>query len=328
MKTANKNILGVSSLVLGILIFSLQDISVKWIGGSYPVMEIVIFRTLVALPFTLLFFRYEGNRGLPTTKRHKLQYVRGLFLFLSFTTYFMGLAALPLAEVSAIRNSAPLMIALLSVVLLGETVGPRRWFALFVGFMGVLLIVRPGTATFNMGSVFVLIATIFYALNVMLTRKLQTTDSSATMAYFSTFVYLLAAFIIAPLTLLVGELPSAHPSVAFLFRAWAMPTPLDLSIMAGLGLVWAAGMYFMARAYSLALASVAAPFEYAALPISVMWGFILWHEVPTLVTWIGAFLTLASGAYILYRDQKERAEQGLISTEKVINISNYKKAEL
>jgi drug/metabolite transporter (DMT)-like permease len=154
----------------------------------------------------------------------------------------MGLAALPLAEVSSIRNSAPLMIALLSVVLLGEKVGPRRWFALIVGFIGVLLIVRPGSASFNMGSIFVLIATIFYALNVILTRKLQTTDSSATMAYYSTFVYLLAAFILAPITIFVGEIPDAHPSVAFLFRTWATPTLLDLSIMAGLGLVWAAGM--------------------------------------------------------------------------------------
>jgi drug/metabolite transporter (DMT)-like permease len=77
MISSNKNILGVGSFVLGILIFSLQDISVKWIGGSYPVIEIVIFRTFVALPFTLLFFRYEGHRGLPTTKRHKLEYISG-----------------------------------------------------------------------------------------------------------------------------------------------------------------------------------------------------------------------------------------------------------
>jgi drug/metabolite transporter (DMT)-like permease len=213
------------------------------------------------------------------------------------------------------------MIALLSVVLLGEKVGPRRWFALIVGFIGVLLIVRPGSASFNIGSIFVLIATIFYALNVMLTRKLQTTDTSATMAYYSTFVYLLAAFILAPITIFVGEIPDAHPSVAFLFRAWATPTLLDLSIMAGLGLVWAAGMYFMTRAYSLALASIAAPFEYAALPINVMWGFVLWHELPTLTTWIGAFLTLASGAYILYRDQKERSEQADKNMEKEINMS-------
>ena len=81
METINKNILGVSSLVLGMLIFSLQDIAVKWIGGDYPVMEIVTFRSLVALPLTLLFFRYEGGQGLPSTQRHKLEYIRGLFFF-------------------------------------------------------------------------------------------------------------------------------------------------------------------------------------------------------------------------------------------------------
>src|SRR4030095_15138791 len=185
MKPTNKNLLGVGSLVLGILIFPLQDIAVKWMGGNYPILEIVIFRGLVAMPLTLLFFRLEGRRGLPTTKQHKLEYVRGLFLFLSYTTYFMGLAALPLAEIAAIRFSAPLMITALSVVLLSEKVRPSRWVALLVGFMGVLLIVRPGLATFNMGSIFILISVLFYALATMLTRKLQTTDSSATMAYYS-----------------------------------------------------------------------------------------------------------------------------------------------
>lgn len=307
MKTANKNILGVGSLVLGMLIFSLQDIAVKWIGGDYPVLEIVVFRSVTALPLTLLFFRYEGGRGRPTTRQHTLEYVRGLFYFLSYTTHFMGLAALPLAEIAAIKFSGPLMITILSVVILGETVGPRRWLALLVGFMGVLLIVRPGLAAFNLGSIFILISVLFYALATMLTRKLQTTDSSATMAYYSSLVYLVATFILAPLVIWVGDFPDAHPSVAFLFRAWAMPSLLDGVIMSGLGLVWAGGMYFITRAYSVVLASVVAPFEYVALPINVMWGFVIWQQLPTLATWAGAFLTLSSGVYILYRDQKERS---------------------
>jgi drug/metabolite transporter (DMT)-like permease len=214
MKTINKNILGVGSLVLAILIFSLQDIAVKWMGGSYPILEIVIFRGLIAMPITLLFFRLEGQRGLPTTKQHKLEYVRGLFLFLSYTTYFMGLAALPLAEIAAIKFSGPLMITALSVVLLGETVPASRWAALSVGFVGVLIIVKPGSANFNIGSIFVLLSTLFYALSTMLTRRLQTTDSSATMAYYSSLFYLIAAFILAPLAIAVGPTPNAPPSIA------------------------------------------------------------------------------------------------------------------
>lgn len=301
---ASSNVQGVSFLLLALFTISLQTIAVKWISGDYPVLQIVILRSLVALPFTLLLYRYEGKRGLPTTQQRKLEYVRGLFLFLSYTTAMMGLAALPLAENAAIRNSGPLMITALSVVVLGEKVGPRRWLALLVGFIGVLLIVRPGAATFNLGSIFVLISALFYALTVMVTRKLQSTDSSATMAYYSTLVYLIAAVVLAPLVLLIGATPDAHPSMTFLLRPWAMPTPVDFVIMAGLGVVWAAWMYFLARAYSLAQASVAAPFEYLALPIDIMWGFLIWGEVPTWLTWVGAALTVFSGLYVLYRERK------------------------
>jgi drug/metabolite transporter (DMT)-like permease len=306
MTKVSSSVKGVGSLVLAMLILSLQNIAVKWIGGEYSVLEIVTLRSLTALPFTLLFYRYEGGRGLPTTQQHRLEYWRGIFLFLSYTSHMMGLAALTLADIESIRFSGPLMITVLSVLMLGETVGSRQWLALIVGFVGVLLIVKPGSTTFNAGSIFILISVLFYALNVMLTRRLRTADSSATMAYYSSLVYLVAAFDLSPLAAVVGEMPDAHPSVAFLFRAWNMPTLLDWVIMSGLGLVWAGGMYFIARAYSAAQASVVAPFEYISLPINVMWGLVIWQEIPTLTTLAGACLTLLSGMYVLYQEQVQR----------------------
>ncbi|HEX2997679.1 MAG TPA: DMT family transporter [Anaerolineales bacterium] len=306
MKTSS-NIRGILFLLLAVLIGSLQSVAVKWIGGNYSVLEIVTLRSLVALPLTLLFFRFEGGMGLPITKQPKLEYVRGIFLFFSYTTYMMGLAALPLADVESIRFSGPLMITILSVLMLREKVEPRHWLALIVGFMGVLLIVRPGSANFNEGTLFILISVLFYALNAIFTRRLRGTDSSATMAYFSTWVYLGATLVVSPLAAAVGETPGAHPSTAFLFHAWTLPALLDLTIMFGLGFVWAAWMYFMTRAYSVAQASVVAPFEYASLPINIMWGFIIWHELPTVMTVAGAVLTLLSGMYILYQDRQERS---------------------
>ena len=154
---SNPNLKGIGFLVLAMLIISLQGVAVKSIGSDYPVLQMVIFRNLVALPFTLLFFRREGKTGLPTTPRLNLEVVRGLFLFLSYTTTMMGLASLPLAEVEAIRFSGPLVITILSVVMLGEKVSLQRWLALLVGLLGVLFIVRPGSAVFNLGSIFVLI---------------------------------------------------------------------------------------------------------------------------------------------------------------------------
>jgi drug/metabolite transporter (DMT)-like permease len=305
MSKMSSNVKGVSYLVLAMLILSLQGIAVKRIGGDYSVMEIVLFRSFVALPITILLYRLEDQRGLPRTQQHKLEYTRGIFLFLSYTTAFMGLAALPLAEVAAIRNSGPLVITLLSVLILREQVGPRRWLALGVGFIGVLMVVRPGSASFNLGSIFILTSVLFYALNVIVTRKLSTADSSATMAYYSSLVYMVAAVLLSPLAIFIGEIPNAHPSIAFLLRAWTLPTMLDWGIMSGLGFVWAGGMYFIARAYSSAPTSVVAPFEYTNLPINVMWDLVIWGIFPTWITWTGAFLTIFSGLYVLIREQQE-----------------------
>lgn len=305
----SSNVKGIAYLVLAALVISIQNIVIRWIGGDYSALEIVTFRSLVALPFTLLFYRREGHRGLPTTQQPKLEYVRGLFLFLSYTSYMMGLVALPLADIEAIRFSGPLMITLLSVLMLGEKVGPRRWLALIVGFIGVLLIVRPGSATFNLGSIFVLISVLFYALVVILTRKLQTSDSSATMAYYSSLVYLVASLVLVPLPAMVGDMPNVHPSIAFVIRPWSMPTLPDWLVMSALGLIWAAWLYLLSRAYSLAEASVAAPFEYVSLPINIMWGFLIWHEIPTWSTLVGATLALGSGLYVLYRERAELPEE-------------------
>lgn len=315
MNAANNNLKGIVSLSLAMLIFSLQGVAVKWIGGSYSIMEIVLFRSIVALPVTLLFYRYEGRRGLPTTRQPKLEYVRGLALFLSYTTAFMALAALPLAEVDAIRFSGPLMITILSVLFLAEKVRLYRWVALMVGFLGVLFIVRPGTATFNLGSVFALISVIFYAFSALLTRKLQTTDSSATQAYYSSLVYLIAALILNPLAFFIPQTADTHPSIAFLLRAWQTPSLVDLCLMLGLGLIWAGGMYFIANAYSTAPASVVAPFEYVSLPINVLWGIVFFHEIPLLATWIGAALTVGSGLYILYRDRQPQSVAAALEPE-------------
>lgn len=306
-KKINENIRAIGFLLIALLIFSLQNISVKFISGDYSILQIVTFRSLVALPATLLFYRAEGKRGLPKTKRHTLEFVRGLFLFLSYTTHFMGLASLPLADIETIRFSGPLMITILSVILLKEKVEWQRWAALVVGFIGILIVVNPGSATFNLGSIFILISVLFYALNVMLTRKLQDTESSATMAYFSSLVYLLLAIVLLPLPKLVGDVNQAHPSIAFLLRAWSMPTAVDLLVMAGLGLVWAGGMFFMAKAYSVGEASAVAPFEYASLLISTLWGLLLFAEVPTWTTILGAVITLASGLYVLLRERKKQS---------------------
>jgi len=301
---ANSKIKGIGFLLLALLIFSLQNIAVKWIGGDYSIMEMVSIRSIIAIPSALLLFRLEGNRGLPVTKSHKLEFLRGFLLFLSYTFHFMALAALPLAAVESVRVSAPLLITLFSILILREKVQLRRWLALIIGLAGVLFIIKPGSSTFNIGSLFMVFSVMFYSLSVILTRRLQTIDSSATMAFYSSLVYLIASIVFGTLILVIGEIPNAHAGIAFLFRSWSMPSLLDGLIMAGLGLVWAGGMYSMTRAYSLARASLVAPFEYMSLPINVLWGWIFWQEIPTLLTIVGSAITLLCGLYVVSLERK------------------------
>ncbi|OQA21736.1 MAG: Riboflavin transporter [Chloroflexi bacterium ADurb.Bin360] len=247
---------------------------------------------------------------MPHTPHPWLEAFRGFLLFLSFTTYMMGLAALPLADMAALRNSGPLMITLLSVAVLGEKVSLRHWLALLVGFAGVLLIVQPGSATFNLGSVFALLAALFYAVATIITRQLRATDSSAVMGYYTSLIYVVAGLVLAPLALFIGEIPGAHPSIAFLFRPWSLPSLLDGVLMGGLGVVWAVAMLFIARAYSLAQASVAAPFEYTSLLYNIIWGLLLWREVPSAPVLAGAVLIVASGIAILALQRKQQPQPG------------------
>jgi drug/metabolite transporter (DMT)-like permease len=136
------------------------------------------------------------------------------------------------------------------------------------------------------------------------------------------------AFILAPIVIALGPIPNAHPSIAFLFRPWNVPSLIDLFVMLGLAFVWVGGMYFSARAYSLALASVVAPFEYMTLPISILWGFLLWRQFPTWVTLAGAALTLASSLYSLYQGQKERTEKERQIKEEGLSIITQESAEI
>ena len=298
------NIKGIAALVLGIFIFSLQGVVIKTIGGHYPVLEIVLLRSLVAMPFTLMFYRMEGKRGLPQTKRMGMEMLRGATQFASYTFFFMGVATLPLATVSAINYSGPLMITLFSMFL-GDRVKPSTMVALLIGFAGVFVVLRPQDSGLNIGAIFILLSTLTYAIGVILTRMLRSDDSSATMAYFSSLFYLAAALLLAPIVWAIGPREGVDPSLAFLLRPWAMPSLLHLSMMLGLGLVWASGMYFTARAYVLAKTSVVTPFEYTSLLFSTMWGFFIFGDVPAIATILGALLALASGLYILFTEHKQ-----------------------
>ena len=300
----NSNLQGILFLILALWIISTQSIVVKLLAGSYPVLQMVVLRNLVALPITLFLYRSEGGRGMPLSKKPGLEILRGIFLFVSYTSYMMGVVDLQLSQVEAIRFSGPVMIMLFSIILLKERVVWYRWIMLAVGLAGVTMIIRPGSSDFNSASILILVSVLFYALTAIVTGKLKDYDRSGTMAFYSSAVYLACALILTPVTLMVGELPDAPGSISFLFNTWTMPSLLDGIIMCSLGLVWAGWTYSMTHAYSLAPASVLAGYEYLSLPINAFWGFLIWKEIPALSTLGGSGMIILAGFFVAYMDRR------------------------
>jgi len=188
------------------------------------------------------------------------------------------------------------------VIFLHETVGPRRWAAIAVGFVGVLIIVKPGTAAFQAASLLPIAAAFLYATLHMLTRRIGGTESAATMAAYIQITFLFASALIG---LAIGDgrfAGSGHPSLEFLFRGWDWPATGDYPILAVLGISGLFGGLFISQAYRLSEAAFAAPFEYVAMPMAIFWGVTVFGTWPDATAWIGIALIIGSGLYLLWRE--------------------------
>lgn len=293
---------GIAFVLLAISVFSVQDVAIKWMSGGYSVFEIVFARSLVALGLILVIARFDGGLAALGTGRIGLHLLRGAAGLAAYTTFYLALAALPMADAVALFFVSPLLITALSVPLLGEPVGLRRWLAIGVGFLGVLIMLRPGGGVIEPAAGLAILAALFYAVLVMITRRLGTTDGGAAMAFYTTLVYLAAT---ALWGLLFGAgigRGTGHPSIDFLIRAWAWPGHVDLGLMVLCGVVFAIGFYSLSQAYRLARATVVVPFEYFALVWAVGWGYVFFDELPDGPVFLGMFLVVASGIYVIHRE--------------------------
>lgn len=299
---------GILFVVAGVTAFSMQDVAIKTMSGDYPVHEIVFIRSLVAILPIFVILQLEGGFGLLHTRRPRLHILRSGALLASYFCYYLAMAALPLADTVAIFFSAPLFVTALSVLILGERVSVRRWAAVLVGFLGVTIMMQPGAGLLDPAAALAILAALTYATGAVLTRRLGETDASAAMTFY-TIVFYLTASACAGLALGRGGLaqgwkglaPGSHASLQFLLRAWALPSWTDLGLMTLCGLFAALAFYCITQAYSITRATTVAPFEYVAVPLSVILGYAFWQDMPSLRTFVGMFLVVGSGLYVLRR---------------------------
>ncbi|MBL8702412.1 MAG: DMT family transporter [Alphaproteobacteria bacterium] len=268
-------------IVLSCAIWMTMDSIAKHLGRDYPVGQIVWARYACSLVPMLAYAVATGRmRSMWVTRRPGVQLARALFVLMSTYLVFGALKIIALAQVTSIIFISPIIVAVLAVLLLGEAMTPRRWLAVVLGFGGALLIIRPGFAGFQWALLIPVVAAVTRALYVLTTRALGKVDDP-----FTTLLY-------------SAVFGSAVSSLVIVFD-WRTPDPWGWSLMALLGLLGAISHFMMIRAYALAPSSTLAPFTYAELVWSVLFGIVLFGEVPDWLTIAGVVVIIASGLTVL-----------------------------
>ena len=291
----NRNLLGIIALICGVMIFSVQDAIIKSISHDYAVTFAIAARCVVSLPLLLLMVHFECGLGKLLSSRFWALVMRGLILLVAYTTYYMALPALPLAEAIALFFAAPIIVTVLSVPMLGEKVSAQSWAAIGLGFVGVLIILQPGTAVFDPAALFSLASAATYALSMIIARKLGVSEPATVMAFYQNGIYLVGALLIAALCAALGVEHSAHPSLDFLVRPWIWPKPHDLFLMAICGVIAAVAMSLLTQAYRMADANLVTVFEYTGMIWAPIWGFLFFNEIPRWTTLTGLGFILVAG---------------------------------
>lgn len=282
--------LGILYMLASVFLFSLQNVTVKWLAERYPVAEMVFFRSALSLlPAAVLVWR-AGGAGVLRTRRLKGHLLRSALWGGSLGAAFLSYHLLPLADAISLSFAAPLFLTALSWPLLHEAVGKYRWSAVLVGFVGVLVMSHPTGGGNALGIVYGVLNALFGALGSIAVRGLSRTESSQCVVFYM-------GLFIALFTL---------PLLPFV---WVRPDFLDLLGLISLGLVGGVGQYWTTQALFYAPAAAVAPFNYTALIWGLILGFFFWGEVPDIWMLVGALIVTASGLYILHREAFHRARR-------------------
>ena len=277
------------------LCFALLDTTAKFLSKQIPMPEVVFIRYLGHLVVLVAIFGPIYRQSLAATRAPRLELARGLVLLATTLLSFSALRYLHLAAYAAIMLTTPLLIAGLSVPLLGERVGPRRWAAIGVGFLGALVVVRPGADTFQWATLLTLAGALGGAIYSIIARKLAGVDRAATQMFYTGLI-------------------AATGSFPFAIANWHWPqTALGWIALAAAGPTGWAGHHLMTVAYRFAPASALTPFMYVQIVYMIIAGLIFFGEWPSWPVFAGAGLIVASGLFVWHREAKLKRQAALMA---------------
>lgn len=283
VQTADSPGRGIAYAIAGVLVFSTQDALAKWLVADYSVLQIIFFRGIFALIPCAVIVHRSGGWATLRTHRLRLHAGRATLLIGALVCYYLAIRTMPLADAIAIAFAAPLFMTALSVPLLGEHVGPRRWGAVAVGFVGVLIVARPGAGTIDEAALLAVVASVFYAVAMIVTRKLTRSESSAAIIMYFTIFSIVA-------------------TAGFMPFQWVTPPAADAALLASVGLIGGIGAFLVVQSFRHAPVSVVAPYDYSGLVWAALYGFWFWGDVPGPAVLTGAAVIIGSNVYILRRD--------------------------
>jgi len=277
---------GILMMCFAVLCFATMNTFVKQVRGDLPVVEIIWGRYFFHFALILVLF----PRRIPTLLKSEdkgLQIARSILVLLATACMFVALGFMPLADAVAITFAGPLLIVALSALVLHETVGPRRWAAVIVGFIGVLVIIRPGAGVFQWAALLPVAVAFFYALYQILTRHLSHRSDPLSMLFYTALVGAVAMSVIAPFD-------------------WQAPTAAQWLMLAAAGFLGGLGHYAIIKAYERSETALVAPFAYTEIIWATTLGFFIFGDFPDLFTFVGTAIIVASGVYVLHRERKAR----------------------
>lgn len=314
----NNNYLGISAIVLGTICFSVNDISVKLFSSEIPLNQLMFFRAIFAISILLLvILPFYGGLKYLNTSNPVFHIFRGLAVVGANTFFFISIAELSLAEATAIFFIAPILITIFAMFFLQEKVGIRRGLACFIGFLGMLFIIKPGTISFELISIFPLIAALFYTALHIITRKYGSQEKPLTMGFYIQVCFLVTSLMFAG-GFYLADFDAEHSNaLTFLTGSWVSVSTFDMfHILVGIALPISIGGILVSYAYKNYEASFLAPFEYGALVIAVVSTYLIWNEIPDRLSLIGMILIMLSGIFVSLR---EKQVSSIRSSRKIIH---------
>ena len=309
----NNNTKGIILILAAMLIFAVQDSLMKYIYSSVALYEVYFFRTIVSFTLIIIYLKILKKPIVFKTHYPLLTFCRVILFFFGFSSFYISLTIMPLATATALFFVTPFLITIFAKFILKDQIGPRRWIAVIVGFIGVYIILNPNFDDFDYFSLSPILCAFCYALSMIIIKKTSKKDS----VYQQMFQFYIGAMIISIIFYFFigdGRYDTIdNPAAQFIFREWFSNLEFSLIYMIVLGFTAAVAFLLIFSAYRIASPAVVSPFEYSILVWSTLSGWIFFNEVPKINTLIGMCLIVGGGIYIFIR---EKAQEQSIATEK------------